>query len=92
MTQSNQPNDRDREIDRQLRSFNRRIQRLEDTQVTAAELSIAFDRVYDEVDAVEDKIDAFRSEFDLFRVETNRKFDEVNGKLDTILRHITGIS
>jgi hypothetical protein len=92
MTQSNQPNDRDREIDRQLRSFNRRIQRLEDTQVTAAELSIAFDRVHDEVDAVEDKIDAFRSEFDLFRVETNRKFDEVNGKLDTILRHITRMS
>ncbi len=86
MTQAIQPMDREREIDRQLRSFNRRIQRLEDTQVTPTELSLAFDRIYDEIDVVEDKLDAFRTEFDAFRLETNRKFDEVNRKLDTILR------
>jgi vacuolar-type H+-ATPase subunit I/STV1 len=84
MTQASQPKDRD--LDRQLTSFNRRIQRLEDTQVTAAELSLAFDRIYTEIDAVEDKLDAFRTEFDSFRLETDRKFDEVNRKLDTLLR------
>jgi predicted nucleic acid-binding Zn-ribbon protein len=86
MTPASQLPDRDREIDRQLRSFNRRIQRLEDTQITAAELSLAFDRVYNEIDAVEDKIDVFRAEFDLFRLDTSRKFDEVNKKLDIIIR------
>lgn len=84
MTQASQPKDRD--LDRQLISFNRRIQRLEDTQVTAAELSLAFDRIYTEIDAVEEKLDTFRTEFDSFRLETNRKFDEVNRKLDTLLR------
>jgi vacuolar-type H+-ATPase subunit I/STV1 len=84
MTQASQPKDRD--LDRQSIGFNRRIQRLEDTQVTAAELSLAFDRIYTEIDAVEDKLDAFRTEFDSFRLETNRKFDEVNRKLDKLLR------
>jgi predicted nucleic acid-binding Zn-ribbon protein len=84
MTQASQPKDRD--LDRQLISFNRRIQRLEDTQVTAAELSLAFDRIYTEIDAVEAKIDGLRGEFDSFRLETNRKFDEVNRKLDTLIR------
>jgi Skp family chaperone for outer membrane proteins len=84
MNQFNQP--RDRDLDRKLISFNRRIQRLEDTQVTAAELSVAFDRIYTEIDAVEEKLDAFRAEFDSFRLETNRKFDEVNIKLDKLLK------
>jgi predicted nucleic acid-binding Zn-ribbon protein len=84
MTQSIPPKDRD--FDRQLISFNRRIQRLEDTQVTAAELSLAFDRIYTEIDAVEEKIDTFRTEFDSFKLEIDRKFDEVNRKLDTLLR------
>jgi predicted nucleic acid-binding Zn-ribbon protein len=84
MTQSIPPKDRD--LDRQLIGLNRRIQRLEDTQVTAAELSMAFDRIYTEIDAVDEKIDAFRTEFDSFKLETNRKFDEINRKLDTLLR------
>jgi predicted nucleic acid-binding Zn-ribbon protein len=84
MTQAIPPKDRD--LDRQLISFNRRIQRLEDTQVTAAELSLAFDRIYTEIDAVEAKIDTFRTEFDSFKLEIDRKFDEVNRKLDTLLR------
>jgi vacuolar-type H+-ATPase subunit I/STV1 len=84
MTQGIPPKDRD--LDRQLIGLNRRIQRLEDTQVTAAELSEAFERIYNEIDAVEAKVDEFRAEFDSFRLETNRKFDEVNSKLDTLLR------
>ncbi len=78
MTQANEPNDR--RIDRQLRTISRRVNRLEDTQVTWGELNIEFDRLYDEVDDL--------------KKEMNQRFDnlstELNGKIDIILRHITG--
>jgi uncharacterized protein (UPF0335 family) len=81
MTQAREPDDRG--LDRTLRSFDRRISRLEDTQVTGRELNDAFDRVYEEIDEL--------------KAEMNQRFDrvesevrEVNGKIDTILRHITG--
>ncbi len=79
MTQSNEPNE-DRRIDRQLRTINRRVNRLEDTQVTWGELNIEFDRLYDEVDDL--------------KKEMNQRFDnlstELNGKIDIILQHVTG--
>jgi polyhydroxyalkanoate synthesis regulator phasin len=79
MTQSNdQPNDQPN--DRQLRTIARRVNRLEDTQVTWGELNVEFDRLYDEVDEL--------------KKEMNQRFDslstELNGKIDIILRHITG--
>ena len=80
MTQANEPNDNDRRIDRQLRTINRRVNRLEDTQVTWGELNVEFDRLYDEVDDL--------------KKEMNQRFDslstELNGKIDIIIRHITG--
>ncbi len=85
MTQAQEPNDRNHEINRQLRSLNRRVERLEDTQITGRELNRGFDRVYEEIDDLNDKIDDLQSEFMEFR-------NEVNQKLDTILRHITGIN
>ena len=85
MTQAQEPNDRNHEINRQLRSLNRRVERLEDTQITGRELNRGFDRVYEEIDDLNDKIDDLQSEFIEFRTE-------VNQKLDTILRHITGIN
>ncbi len=85
MPDNQEPNERDYEIDRKLRSLNRRIERLEDTQVTGRELNRGFDRVYEEIDHLEDKVDHLQSEFNKFR-------DEVNQKLDTILKHITGIN
>ncbi len=81
MAQAQDSNDRDREIDRQLRGLNRRVERLEDTQITGGELNRGFDRVYEEINAL-------RSEFTEFRDEMN----QMNQKLDTILRHITGIN
>jgi hypothetical protein len=51
MTQAGEPDDRG--LDRTLRSFDRRISRLEDTQVTLRELNDSFDRVYDKIDALE---------------------------------------
>jgi polyhydroxyalkanoate synthesis regulator phasin len=76
MTQSNdQPNDR--RIDRQLRTIARRVNRLEDTQVTWGELNVEFDRLYDEVDDL--------------KAEVKQQFAEVNTKLDIIIRQITGM-
>ncbi len=79
------PNDKSYEIDRQLRSLNRRVERLEDTQITGRELNRGFDRVYEEIDELNDKFDHLETEFREFR-------DEINQKLDTILRHITGVN
>ena len=76
---------RDDEISRQLKSLNRRVERLEDTQVTDRELNRGFDRIYEEIDVLEDKVDILQSEFNKFR-------NEINEKLDTILKHITGVS
>jgi hypothetical protein len=76
MTQSNdQPNDR--RIDRQLRTIARRVNRLEDTQVTWGELNVEFDRIYDEVDEL--------------KAEMNRRFDSQDAKLDILIRGMTGM-
>lgn len=91
MTQSNEPNDRNREIDRQFRSLNRRVElaaptlreRLEYAQISPQEFSSAFDRVYDEIDALEDTV--------------NQRFDRIEGeirelhrKFDVVMQYITG--
>ena len=81
MTQAREPDDRD--LDRTLRSFDRRLSRLEDTQVTWRELNNSFDRVYEEIDALEGQMN---KRFD----EQGQKLDEQNRKIDIILRHITG--
>lgn len=88
MTSAQNPNDRDHEIDRQLRSLNRRVERLEDTQITGGELNRGFDRVYEKIDHLNDKMDALQPELAGFREEIN----QIHQKLDTILRHITGIN
>jgi polyhydroxyalkanoate synthesis regulator phasin len=74
MTQANEPNDR--RIDRQLRTIARRVNRLEDTQVTWGELNVEFDRLYDEVDDL--------------KKEMNQRFDSLESKFDLMMRHITG--
>jgi predicted RNase H-like nuclease (RuvC/YqgF family) len=90
MTSSTPPNDRDREIDRQFRAFDRRLSRLEDTQITPRELSAGFNRVYEEIDALEDKVDGLRSEMQSELRGLNRKFDELNRKFDIVMQYITG--
>jgi predicted nucleic acid-binding Zn-ribbon protein len=91
MTQARDPNDRDRELDRELISLNRRLTRLEDSQVTGRELKESFGRVYDEIDALEAQIDrrfdSIEGRFDRLESEVR----ELNGKIETILRYITGL-
>jgi hypothetical protein len=81
MTQAREPDDTD--LIRSLRRLDRRVSRLEDTQVTWRELNDSFNRVYDEIDALEENISR---RFD----EQSQKLDEQNRKIDVILRHITG--
>ena len=77
MTQSNDQPNEDRRIDRQMRTMARRINRLEDTQVTWGELNVEFDRLYDEVDEL--------------KAEVKQQFAAVNTKLDIIIRQMTGM-
>ncbi len=83
MTQANEPNDNDRRIDRQLRTIARRVNRLEDPQVTWGELNIEFDRLYDEVAEVRADLKA-----DISELKGN--IATLNGKMDVLLSHITG--
>jgi hypothetical protein len=83
MTQSNDPNDRPSETDRQLRGLSRRVDRLEYTQISPQEFSRSFDRVYDEIDALENIVN---ERFD--RVENDLR--ELNRKFDIVMQYITG--
>jgi hypothetical protein len=86
MTQANdQPNDR--RIDRQLRTIARRVNRLEDTQVTWGELNVEFDRLYDEVDELKAEMS---QRFTTLETGMNQRFDSLDAKFDLIMRHITG--
>ena len=85
MTQSNEPNDR--RIDRQLRTIGRRVNRLEDTQVTWGELNVEFDRLYDEVDELKAEMN---QRFTTLETGMNQRFDSLDAKFDLIMRHITG--
>jgi predicted nuclease with TOPRIM domain len=76
MTQSNDQPNEDRRTDRQLRTIARRVNRLEDTQVTWGELNVEFDRLYDEVDDLKKEMD--------------QRFDSLESKFDLMMRHITG--
>jgi hypothetical protein len=87
MTQAREPEDFRTETERRFGHLNRRLERLEDTQISPQEFARAFERV--SVDTTEIK----REIADL-RAEMNTKIDalstELNGKIDTILKHLTG--
>jgi chromosome segregation ATPase len=83
MTQSNDRPNEDRRIDRQLRTIARRVNRLEDTQVTWGELNIEFDRLYDEVAEVRADLKA-----DISGLKGD--IATLNGKMDVLIQHITG--
>ena len=85
MTQSNDANDFNPEITRNLKSLSRRVDRLEYSQISPQEFSRAFDRVYDEIDALENIVN---QRFDRLEGE----IQELNRKFDVVMQHITGQS
>ncbi len=90
MTQANEPNDQNRELDRQLRDLRRRTERLEYLQIPPQEFSRSFDRVYDEIDALEnivnERFDQVSSEIRELRSEIG----SLNQKFDVVMQYITG--
>ena len=75
MTQQSEPSD----YERQLRHLNRRLERLEDTQISPQEFGRGLDRIYEEIDALR-----------LEMGEMKMLMMEMNGKFNIIMRHIIG--
>ncbi len=92
MTQAQEPNDRGRSLDRQLRGFERRITRLEETQVTGKELAEGFDRLYDEIDALEEQLNKRFDKIESEVGEMRSELQNLNRKFDIVMNHITGQS
>ncbi|WP_373538784.1 hypothetical protein [Chamaesiphon sp.] len=89
MTQAREPDDIDR-VNRELRGVNRRLDRLEYTQISPQEFSSVLDRIYEEIGLTRSEM---RAEF----VAVNARLDrfenevrEVNGKIDIIIRRLSG--
>ena len=57
MTQSREPDDRDAQINRELRVLTRRIDRLDYSQISPQEFQQAFDHVYEEIDELKEEVD-----------------------------------
>jgi phage shock protein A len=87
MTQANEPNDSQREINRRFRDLSWRVERLETSQMPARSLNESFDRVYEEIDALEDTVN---QRFDRLETRIDRMEADLTGKIDLILRHVTG--
>ena len=81
-----QANDRNRSLDRQFRVLERRLNRLEDTQLTGKEVNFSFDHVYKELDALEDQMNQRfdRLEMEIARLATRveKRFNELDRKFD----------
>jgi chromosome segregation ATPase len=81
MTQASDPNDFPREIERRFGHLNRRLERLEDTQISPQEFARAFERVNGDTTQIKREISDLRTEM-------NTKIDalgaELNAKIDTI--------
>lgn len=100
MTQANEPNDSQREINRRFRDLSWRVERLETSQMPARSLNESFDRVYDEIDALENivnqRFDRLESEIRSDSVAMNTRLDrleaDLTGKIDLILSYITRLN
>jgi hypothetical protein len=85
MTQSNESDDRNQEVNRSLTSLSRRVDRLEYAQISPQEFGRAFDRVYDDIDDLEG---VMNSRFDRLQAE----IQDLNRKFDIVIQHIIGQS
>jgi hypothetical protein len=90
MTQAREPDDIDRlggalrvRVNRELRGVNRRLDRLEYTQISPQEFSSVLDRIYEEIGSTRSEM---RAEF----VAVNARLESLDAKIDIIMRHIIG--
>ena len=83
MTQAREPDDRDAIVNRELRGLNRRLDRLEYSQISPQEWNGTLDRIYDEIASSRAEM---RSEI----LAVNSKLDSLDAKSNIIMRHITG--
>jgi ABC-type phosphate transport system auxiliary subunit len=86
MTQAREPDDIDR-VNRELRHFNRRLDRLEYTQISPQEFSSVLDRIYEEIAASRSEM---RSEILALNSKIDNLGTELNGKIDIIIRRLSG--
>jgi hypothetical protein len=89
MTQANEPSGQDH-LNRTLRTINRRLNRLEESQVTGRELDEDFDRVFLEIDGLTLEVRQMKAELkgDIQGLSTD--IGELNRKFDLVISHITG--
>jgi ABC-type phosphate transport system auxiliary subunit len=87
MTQAREPDDRDVQVSRELRGLNRRLDRLEYTQISPQEFSNVLDRIYEEIGSSRAEM---KAEFLAVNARLDRLEADLTGKIDTILKHITG--
>ena len=84
MTQTREPDDDRnavRRVDRELRDLRRRVDRLEETQITPQELARLSNQVDDDRDAIKNQIDR---RFDL----VEEQIKALDAKFDIVIRHI----
>ena len=89
MTQAREPDDQDR-VNRELRGLNRRLDRLEYTQISPQEWNGVLDRIYEEIGSSRAEM---RAEFvaENARLDNmDRRFDSLDSKFNTIMQHLTG--
>jgi ABC-type phosphate transport system auxiliary subunit len=82
LNQAREPDDIDR-VNRELRGVNRRLDRLEYTQISPQEFSSVLDRIYEEIAASRSEM---RAEF----VAVNARLDSLDTKIDIIIRRLSG--
>ena len=90
MTQAREPDDRDAIVNRELRGLNRRLDRLEYTQISPQEWNGVLDRIYEEIGSSRAEM---RAEFVAVNARLDnmdRRFDSLDAKFNTIMQHLTG--
>ena len=93
MIQINQHHERSHSLNR-FRVLERRLTRLEDTQLTGREINSSFDHVYQEIDALEDQMNQvvdtpaeklyqrLEARIDRLELKIEQRFDELNRKFE----------
>ena len=70
-------------VNRELRGVNRRLDRLEYTQISPQEFSSVLDRIYEEIGRARSEM---RAEF----VAVNARLESLDAKIDIIIRRLSG--